>query len=58
MVIVLFIVAVAVVSGFPWFPDVLLSDFASGGLLAVVCYMVVYVARAGEVSGWMTDETD
>jgi len=56
--IVLFVVGFALLSRLPWFPDVLLSDFASGGLLAAICYMVVYVAWAGGVSGWTTDGTD
>jgi hypothetical protein len=57
-VIVLFVVGFAVLSRFAWFPNVLLSDFGRGGLLAVVCYMVVYVARVGEVSGWTTSGAD
>lgn len=53
-VIVLFIVGFALLSRLAWFPHGLVSDFGSGGLLAVVCYMVVYVVRTGEVSGWTT----
>ncbi len=55
-VVVLFVVGYALLSRFAWFPDVVLSDFGSGGLLAVVCYMALYVARAGAVSGWVAGD--
>ncbi|MDS0260367.1 hypothetical protein NDI56_13265 [Haloarcula sp. S1CR25-12] len=56
--IVLFVAGFALLSRFAWFPDALLSDFGSGGLLAAVCYMVVYVAWAGGVSGWTSGGAD
>ena len=57
-VIVLCIVFVTLLYRFAWVPDAVLSDFGSGGLLAVVCIMVVYVVGAGEVSGWTTGDAD
>jgi hypothetical protein len=51
VVIVLFFVVVVVTSRLEPVPGGLLSDFAVGGLGAVVCYLLAYLVWAGEISG-------
>jgi len=58
VVIVLFFVAVAVLSRFNWVPMGTLGDGASGGLVAVALFVVVHAARSGEVSGWTAGSAD
>ncbi|GAB7019618.1 hypothetical protein [Halostagnicola bangensis] len=36
-------------------PNDLLADVGVGGVFACVLFLVVYIARAGEISGWWTD---
>lgn len=52
VVIVLFAATVGVVVQFDSVLGALAADAASGGLLAVLLYLVVYVVLAGEVSKW------
>jgi hypothetical protein len=52
--IILFAIAVGVIFQLDWIPVALISNAASGGLLAFILYTVAYVAWAGEVSGWNT----
>jgi hypothetical protein len=54
-VIVLFILITGVVLRFDAAPDALIADAASGGLLAILLYVIVYIAWAGEVAGWKAD---
>ncbi|ERG99136.1 MAG: hypothetical protein J07HQX50_00278 [Haloquadratum sp. J07HQX50] len=54
-VIVLFMLITGVVLRFDAVPDALIADAASGGLLATLLYVIVYIAWAGEVSGWKAD---
>ncbi|WP_277542281.1 hypothetical protein [Haloarcula laminariae] len=57
VVIGLFLAVVTVLSRTAWVPYALVSDAGTGGLLALVLYMVGYLARAGGVEGW-TSGTD
>ena len=50
--IILFIIGVTVLFQIDSIPRALIDDAATGGLLALISYMIVYVAWAGEVSGW------
>jgi hypothetical protein len=49
--IVMFFTVVVATSRLELVPGSLLSDFAVGGLAAVVCYLFAYLAWAGEISG-------
>ncbi len=51
-----FAIAVVATSRVEWIPNDLLADVGTGGVLACVFFLIAYIARAGEISGWRADE--
>jgi hypothetical protein len=54
-VIVLFALIVGVSYQIDAVPSTLIADAAIGGLIACTLYLLIYIALAGGVSGWVVD---